>query len=645
MAVLLLSVFCEDVLVCPCGGRRVVLAFITECCQRSCTRTAASTKSDPPPSARRMRRPLLKDLGCLAVLAAPVAVLVRNAGRTGFSCAAFVNIWDVRLINYFLEWSYTFLRGAVPPGASIWSPPFFYPEPNVLAYSDTMFSALPFYIPARWLGASPATALFWFVIAQYALTPVISYLCARRVGLGPLGSFVFACCFGWSWARHHEIPHLQFACGWIIPLFFLCVFEFAREGRWRWLAGATWVLAFAWYMAVYVAYFLLLVGGLVALFAVRWNADLKAKARDLAAQISAARALLFAAAVLLPVGAIAVGAYHYRLASAVVGGKDLVEALMYQGTIWSWLRPDGSNLLWGRFAPLIPNDAVGAQERQLFLGWIAFLCAGVLTLRAGGAAVHGRLTPKLLLASGLLLLAAIVLVSHFPPSLAALNGIYRLAFKLLPGFGALRASGRIVLVLSAFSSLLGAVATEKVWRRQRALGLLLGAALVAEALPSLPPVADRCEPDIPWKALQEPLCAKARAHDAATLFFVPVELISLSRIFDQVPEMSLALRCGLNTVNGYTGRLAPLMVPLHQADPSRFACAPAHTVLDAAMRASGKGVLIYIEREGPLGTPAYSTDSVARCFQSCLAAREPICVTGRCGEVLALTPVASCTVR
>src|SRR5207245_8285709 len=29
-AELLLRVFCEDMLLCPCGGRRVVLAFITE---------------------------------------------------------------------------------------------------------------------------------------------------------------------------------------------------------------------------------------------------------------------------------------------------------------------------------------------------------------------------------------------------------------------------------------------------------------------------------------------------------------------------------------------------------------------------------------------------------------------------------------
>jgi hypothetical protein len=173
--------------------------------------------------------------------------------------------------------------------------------------------------------------------------------------------------------------------------------------------------------------------------------------------------------------------------------------------------------------------------------------------------------------------------------------------------------------------------------------LLLAIGLVAEALPPMPPVVDRCEADRPWIALQRPLCAMARAHDAATLFFVPAEEISLSRIFDQVPEMTLALECGLNTINGYTGKEAPHVAPLLHADPSRFACAAAGAALDTAMRASGKGALIYVEREGPLGAPFYSADEVAKCFKACLIAREVLTMPGRSGEALALTPAGACT--
>jgi hypothetical protein len=582
----------------------------------------------------------LKDAGCLAALLVPVGLLIRKAGAAGFSCAAFVNIFDVRLVNYFLEWGYTFLRGAAAAGASIWSPPFFYPERNVLAYSETLFSAYPFYVPARLLGASPAAALFWFVIVQYALTPVVSYLCARRVGVGRLGSFVFAACFAWSWVRYYQVGHLQFAAGWIIPLFFLCVFEFAREGRWRCLVAATWVLGFAWFMSLYVAYFLVLIAAFVAALATRWKESARAAARI--RELRGWRPLLFALLVLPPLAAIAIGAYHYRLAGAVVGSKNLPEALYYQGTLWSWIRPDTSNLLWRRFGLLVPGDSGGAQEKQLFLGWIALLCAGAFLVRGRASGDHGRLNSRLLFACSLSLLVAIVLVSHFPRPFSALNGVYLLAFKFLPGFGALRASGRIALVVSALSCLLAAAAVETVWRRNRALGLLLGAGLLAEALPPLPPVADRCQADRPWEALQRPLCAKARANGVATLFFVPAEQISLNRIFDQVPEMTLALGCGLNTINGYTGKTAPLVAPVLQAEPSRFACAAARTALDAAMRASGKGALIYVEKEGPLGAPAYTVDEVATCFGPCLLSREAIAVTGRAGEALVLSASSSC---
>jgi hypothetical protein len=582
----------------------------------------------------------LKELGCLAVILAPVALLVRNAARVGFSCAAFVNVYDVRLVNYFLEWGYSFLFGKTNWGATIWSPPFYYPESNVLAYSETFFSAYPFYIPARSLGASPEAALFWFVIAQYCLTPLVSYLCARRVGMGRLASLVFATCFSWSWIRYYQAAHLQFAAGWIIPLFLTCVYEFSDDARLRWIVGAAWTLAFAWFMSLYIAYFLVLIAVLVATFAI-----LRGGRAALPFQFHRARwwrTFIVIALLAIPIVAMAVGAYHYKLAGAVVGDKNLDEALTYQASLWSWIRADTSNLLWRHFSTVVPADTVAAQEKQLFLGWIALACSTVFIVRGRAFGDHRRLTWRVLWACSVCVPAAILLVSHFPNPLSPLNRVYLLAFKVLPGFGALRASGRIALVVSALSCLLTAVLLEKLGQRRPVLGLLLAAMLVAEALPPVPPLADRCEADRPWQALKPALCASARAHQAATLFFIPTEEISLNRIFDQVPEMTIALECGLNTINGYTGKAAPLVAPLFRADPSQFACTAARTALLAAMRASGRGVLIYVEREGPLGAPVYTADDVAQCFEPCLVAREPVVVAGRIGEAIAIAPGSHC---
>src|SRR4051794_21035649 len=44
---------------------------------------------------------------------------------------------DTRLINYILEHSYLWLRSA-PGHEQFWSPPFYYPAPNVAAYSDVL---------------------------------------------------------------------------------------------------------------------------------------------------------------------------------------------------------------------------------------------------------------------------------------------------------------------------------------------------------------------------------------------------------------------------------------------------------------------------------------------------------------------------
>src|SRR5262249_61731852 len=61
---------------------------------------------------------------------------------------------DARLVNYLLEHGYRWLQRE-RHHEDLWSPPFFYPEPNVGAYSDILLTVGPFYWPWRGLGAAP----------------------------------------------------------------------------------------------------------------------------------------------------------------------------------------------------------------------------------------------------------------------------------------------------------------------------------------------------------------------------------------------------------------------------------------------------------------------------------------------------------
>src|SRR5207248_11722774 len=122
----------------------------------------------------------------------------------------------------------------------------------------------PFYFVARLLGASPPAALIIYQLLQLALTAVVAYLCARWIGLSRLSAFLCAECFAWGWPRYNQLAHLQFASGWVVPLFLASLYLAWRQRRpWLFAVGA-WTLCFAFYTSVYVAYFLLLASAMAA---------------------------------------------------------------------------------------------------------------------------------------------------------------------------------------------------------------------------------------------------------------------------------------------------------------------------------------------------------------------------------------------
>jgi len=200
----------------------------------------------------------LGDAVAVLLLPLPAVILTIRLRARGLSCGVIVNPLDVRLINYLLEWGYQHLLRVQFPNTGLWSPPFFYPTTHALGYSDTFISSYPFYFAGRILGASPAAALLAYQLLQLALTAVVAYLCARWIGLARLPSFLCAQCFAWGWPRYNQLAHLQFASGWVVPLFYASLYLAWRQRRPWLLALAAWTVCAAFYTSVYVAYFLLL---------------------------------------------------------------------------------------------------------------------------------------------------------------------------------------------------------------------------------------------------------------------------------------------------------------------------------------------------------------------------------------------------
>jgi len=552
---------------------------------------------------------------------------------------------DVRLANYLLEWGYQYLGGSALSD-SIWSPPLFFPEPNVLAYSDTLFTAYPFYFAARSLGASPHASLLFFQVVQLWLTPLVGYACARWLGLGRLAAFTCAATFGWSWARYFQTEHVQFAMGSLVPLYFALCYRGICDRRAAWLGAALWTFVAAFFLSVYIACFLAVLTAImsaaVALSRRRTlRRDLRALGSGLAAASRRGELAATCGAALVAIALLAWGADHYRAAARALGGADPQDAITYGASLRGWLRPAPGNLVWGGFADSIPPDATAPWEKHSYIGWAALLVClltpVLLSRRNASRWIRSRSGAPLvdrstLVGAALVVPFVILFISDHPQHLDWLELPMRWVRGHVPGANAIRASGRICLVLSFLSSFVAATWVQLLAGAPRRLAALgsgaLAALLVLENLAPTPPVADRCPDDRPWQEISAPICELARSRGAGTAVFLPAELTSLERIFSQVPAATLALGCGLRSVNGYVGHLPPRLQPIFAADPAVLPCDALAQALDAAQARLREPALIYVEEQGPLGAPQYGVGAVPECLRSCIADPTPAPIAG-----------------
>lgn len=603
-------------------------------------------------SLRARRRGNALDLLSLAALLAPVVAIAWRSRPVGASCAVLDNPLDARLVGYLLEWGYLHLQGVAAPEGNLWSPPFFYPVPDVLAYSENLFSGYLTYFPLRWLGLSPSSALFAFHLLHLGLTPVVAYLCLRTLRLGRWPSLIAAAVFSWGWIRYFHYGHLQFAAGYPIPLFFTALY-FAVHRRRPW-AGvlAAWTFLFTWHVSLYTAIFLIL--GTLAMAGAQLVVP--GGARELARVVrsygrdAAARPYRTLACLALSVGALLLvvpSATLYAEVHEGVGPAPEDEVRTYWGNVLSWVRPPPQHALLGRFHVYFPQEWGGVWEKQAFLGWLGFL--GLL-LPGAGLLVRRRrifsLWPRPLVATSVAGLALLLVFSSYGGRWPELPFWFLHAH--FPGLSGLRAPTRIAFVVSWFAALCLATHLQRLAAaRSVARGIAaggLGLALLAESVAPLPRIADRCEEEAIWRATERHICPRTPRDEIGTVMFLPAGIYSVNRLAQHTLAMHLSLACDLNVVNGYSGRKPELIAPLLGPDPYEIPCPAVREILDRAHERSGKGVLIHVDRAPPLAPPDYPVEVLATCLAPCLAPAPAWYVPqpGRPADVFVTDAAASC---
>lgn len=345
---------------------------------------------------------------------------------------------DTQLINYSLEHSYRFLQRQ-PLHRDFWDPPIFYPARNVAAYTDTLLSLAPFYWPWRVLGFAPDSAFQIWLVTMWALNFLAFYVYLRRIfGLGETGAAAGAFLFAFGSARAANVLHPQ-----LTPAFFLVAALYAlhraldselpRRRRQGWILAFFAALVLQAWGAVYPVFFFVLLTAaafLMALSIQPWRARLSSVLRVGAPAWIAG--VLLAAALTAPLAA------RYRVTAQTHGVRAWEEVEPFQPRWVSWVLMGTSHRLWG----WLYDTELTAEGRFLRtsnhasgLGLVA------LAIAATGLYRHRRLpTVRLMVVTSLV---AVLATTVFPGGFT----VWRFVYEHLPGAAAIRAVGRVGLLL------------------------------------------------------------------------------------------------------------------------------------------------------------------------------------------------------
>lgn len=386
-----------------------------------------------------------------------------SVGWSLFNLRDLLDQWSTavptRLDNRFQAWVLHWVQGAAMGEHGLYDANTFAPAPRSLTFSDHLIGlAIPL-LPLRWAGLSPAAVFNTGIVIGVALDAVAGYVLGlvvtRRRAAGVVAGAVYALGpVSWLATMHLNLVWrpglpLVLALVWVIA-------DRAGEGRtptapWEMLPRDRWLLValagiVAWQglVSFFYAVFVLVLAVLVVL--VRWR-DLRGRLKGIAVAVAVGTAVFVPT--YLPYLATRGRYPDFRY--------DLSEIAFLRGNP---LIVEDANIVWGRALgrPLFGLDGFHAFPGATV---IALVVLSVLALQVWRRR-HGWAVPTLGLA-----VSAVGLLGALGPGEGSWQDWtpFSLAFRFVPGFSAIRASGRFVLVVQLGAAVLAALAVAAVLDR------------------------------------------------------------------------------------------------------------------------------------------------------------------------------------
>jgi hypothetical protein len=459
---------------------------------------------------------------------------------------------DARFNSVILEHVFRWTMGYEN---SLWSPSFFYPFENALAFSDNHFGSSIFYVLLRLAGFRRELAFDgWFLIGN-SLNFLATYIALRRLGLSSMGSAAGAFVFSFSLPVLFKEAHAQLVYRFAIPLAYAAFWELLSKRHFSSLwCVALWV-TLQFYCSIYLGVFLVYL--LAATFASTvflgnnrfffkgLTTSIYSQKRSVVVYTGAVVALCVLAVIWL--------LHNYHAVSVDYGFKrSLDEIATMLPRLSSYLIADRASL--SSWVGLSFKGIPMRHEHQMFFGfgvWVIGIYGVVLTWW-GNPHKH---------------LGKVVFLSFLILFAVTLNVVgYSLYFLVTyaPGVGSIRAVSRIILVMMLPVGILVAIGAEQLYRRadqaspigKAILGITLMALLGTEV------VAYKTynTPIEQWISRENALRSKLPTPLPAD----PILYVTKGAKPFSLPEldgMILAQNLGIPTLNGYSGNTPPGYLP------------------------------------------------------------------------------------
>lgn len=492
---------------------------------------------------------------------APLAVLAWAIGAAVFFRGSLISGFavvngdpdDGKLIVYLHEHLFRWLKGQ----ASFGSPAFYFPQTDVLGYSEAFLLNMLPYAGFRLLGADPFLSMQLLGISLSALCFFCTYdILARRLGLRITIALAAALIVTFPNNLFLKVSgaHIQFFAIYYLPLIALVALAALKTFPQLTVRSlALTVLAFALYALLFATSFytawLLAFCVLIGLVhaAIGFRADPRVLARNRGAFIAYAGA----AAVGFAVGIIPFMVIYLPVL-AVHSARSFGEYISYAPHLYDVINVSGSNVIWGDLvARILGAPRASAGERVLAVTPVMTTLFIVWAYRRRKPEDFAGSEVRAVFVSAC---TALAIWSWLLTVKIGTFSAFWIPFHVLPGGGAIRAGERIQLLCSGFVAVALAILIDAWSRGGREAGstrrhFVAAAILCVCMLEQL----NGSRPGLDRAAALEALAVVPAPPAACEVAFTAN---GGQRVL-QPEAMWIALKAGLPTINGASGWRPP----------------------------------------------------------------------------------------